>query len=291
VSPGAPDARSRALVEALEAAGHVEGRNLKLTARWGDDRAERLPGLAGELVQARVDVLVAVTGPALRAARQATSTIPIVGIVGADPAEARLLADLARPGGNVTGVTRQASPSTPVLFELLREVVPRASRLAVLRHTPIPSPMATAWRETQLTARALRVALGSVDVRGPGELEAAFEALVRQKIAALIVAQHPEFLAHRARIAELAAASRLPAGYELREFVEAGGLLSYGPGVADLFRRAAAHVDKLLRGTRPAELPIGTPTSSELVINLTTAKALGLTITPALLLRADQTIE
>jgi putative tryptophan/tyrosine transport system substrate-binding protein len=293
-APGEADVRLDAFRRMLRELGWVEGENLTLEARWAPDTPAGLPALADELTRLPVDVIVALTGPAARAARQATATIPILGVVGPDPEENRLLTGLARPGGNVTGVTRLGPPQTLALLELITELIPRpgrTGRVAVLRHTPIASPRLIDWREAQLAARAMRITLISVDVRGAQELEAAFAEITRQGARALIVSSHPEFVAQRSRIAELAAANKVPAVYELREFAEAGGLVSQGPGVVDLFRRAAAYADRILKGARAGDLPVEAPTRQELVINLTPAKALGLEIPGSLLIRADQLIE
>ncbi|MGH7322649.1 MAG: ABC transporter substrate-binding protein [Candidatus Rokuibacteriota bacterium] len=285
-----PDPSVEVFRDGLRELGYVEGETLTIESRRAEGRAERLPVLATELVRLQVDVIVALGSPALQAARQATGTIPIVAIIDSDPAGAGVLAGLARKGGNVTGVTLQATALTVSLLERLKEALPRLSRVAVLQ-PGFPSPLAIEAREAQLAARGLRVALKFVGVRSPNDLEAAFSEMAQERVGGVIVRAHPAFVAERSRILELAAAQGLPAIYELRMFVDAGGLMSYGPSVSDLFRRAAGYTDRILRGTRPGDLPVEPSARYELVINLATAKTLGLTIPLPLLLRADRLIE
>ncbi len=289
-TPVEPDPSVEVFRNGLRELGYVEGETLRIESRWAEGKTERLPALATGLVRLPVDVIVALEPPALQAAQQATGTIPIIAIIGSDPAGAQVLAGLARKGGNVTGVTLQTAALTVSLLERLKEALPRLSRVAVLQ-SGFPSPQTVESREIRLAARGLGVSLKFVGVRSPNDLAAAFSEIAQERVGGVIVRTHPAFVAERSRILELAATQGLPAIYELRTFVDAGGLMSYGPSVSDLFRRAASYTDRILKGARPDELPIEPAAQLELVINLTTAKALGLTIPLSLLLRADQLIE
>jgi ABC-type uncharacterized transport system substrate-binding protein len=290
----APDpastARWRALRERLRELGYVEGQNVIFERRWADGKAERLPSLAAELIAAKVDVLVAGGSSPALAAKQATKSVPIVMATGGDPVELELAAGLARPGGNVTGVISLIGQLVVKRLELLKQLMPRASRIAVVRDPDNPSS-ALSLREAENAARAFGIVVQAVGVRGPRDLDAVFSAMKKSHIDAVILAENTRFIADRRRIADLAVTHRLPMLVAAKEFAEAGALVSYGTDYLDLFRRAAHYVDKILRGANPADLPIEQPTKFELVINLKTAKALGLTIPPSLLLRADQVIE
>jgi putative ABC transport system substrate-binding protein len=249
-----------------------------------------LDRLAADLVRSKVDLLVAWTTPVTLAAKRATSTIPIVMVSVADPVGNGLVASLSRPGGNVTGVTSVVRDLTGKQLQLLREVRPDARRIAALRNPTNPAS-AGAWRELQAAAESLGVQLQLVGVREPRELEPAFSALARDHAAGVVVIADPLFLSERRRIAELAQQARLATVFQRSENVEAGGLMAYGAKNTEQFRQAAVYVDKILRGAKPGDLPVEQPTKFELVINLKTAKALGLTIPQTLLLRADQVID
>jgi len=276
---------------ALSERGWVEGQSFVAEYRWAEGQLDRFPALASELAGLKVDLIVAGSPVAARAAKQATSTIPIVMVYVFDPVGVGIVASLARPGGNVTGVAFGAGPEIVGKYlELLREAVPKASRVAVLMN-PDSSSSPVLLRETQAAAQALAVTLQLLEVRKADDFEGAFAAMTRERDSALLVLPHPFIFAHARRIVDLAARSRLPAMYPFAEFVEAGGLMAYAANAPDMFRRAAYFVDKILKGAKPADLPIEQPTKFELVINLKTAKALGLTIPPSLLARADQVIE
>ena len=265
----------------LRELGYVEGQTIALEVRYAEGRSERIPELVAELVGLKMDVLVAGSSAAALAAKKATGTIPIV-MVAADPVGLGLVASLARPGGNVTGLSYFNEAIVAKRVQLLKEFVPGLARVAVLRN-PTIAVHATFWQETEVAARTLGVALQPLDIRGPDDFEAAFAAATRGNAQALIAFDDALTVAYRPQIVALAASSRLPAMYGLREFPDDGGLMSYGPSFADLFRRAATYVDKILKGAKPADLPVEQPTKFELVINLKTAKALGLTVPPSLL--------
>jgi putative ABC transport system substrate-binding protein len=279
-------------LRALRDLGWIEGRNLLVEWRWADGKVERLSGFAAELAKLNVDLIVAPQSDSALAAKRATRTIPIVHVVAGDPVADGLVTSLARPGGNVTGLT--ATPSPEIVgkrLELLKTAT-GASRVAVLwnpaRHYPY---VELALREVNAAARALGVQLQVLEARGPDQFEPAFAAMVRGQADALLTFEDSMFWLHRRRLAELEAKHRLPTMHDLREFVEAGSLMAYGPDLADLFRRAATYVDKILKGAKPADLPVEQPTKFDFVINLKTAKALGLTIPPSLLGRADEVIQ
>ncbi len=276
--------------QALRTLGYVEPQNITIEWRWYGRRPDRLPDLVAELVRLEVDLIVAAAAPATRAAKEATRTIPIVMAAVADPVEAGFVASLARPGGNITGLAWVDPELRVKLLELLKELAPGTSSVAVLWNTANPVH-ARAMRQTQGAARARGIDLASLGVRDEKDFESQFAAAARSRVGALITFLDPFTFVHRGQILSLAAKSRLPAIYEDRQFVEAGGLMSYGPSLLDLFRRAAVYVDKILKGAKPADLPVEQPTKFELVINLKTAKALGLTIPQSLLIRADQVIE
>ena len=272
--------------------GYVEGQNIVIEFRDADGRIERLPELVAELVRLNVDVIVAAPDVSIQAAQQATRTIPIVMAVSLDdPVERGFVASLARPGGNITGLSALQQALLGKRLELLKEVVPQLSRVAVLWTEDMWSQAAHA-RALEVAAGALGVALHFLSLRGPNpDFESAFRAATSDGASALITVAGPVSFAHRARIVDLAAKSHLPGLYEAREFVEAGGLVAYGASLPDMHRRAAVYVDKILKGTKPADLPVEQPTKFNLVINLKTAKALGITMPPSLLLLADEVIQ
>jgi putative ABC transport system substrate-binding protein len=266
----------------------VEGQNIALEIRWAEGRFERMPELAADLVRWNPDVLVTAGPMGLLAARRATAAIPIV-MIACDPAET-MVERIARPSGHITGVTCMSSDLTPKRLQLLKETVPRINRVAVL-YNPFDPNKADEVRQMQAAARTLGLTLRAVEAGEAGAFEKALADAVLERPDALFVLPDPVTLIERKQIAELAAKHRLPAMYGFKEFVESGGLMSYGTMQTDLFRRAAAHVDKVLRGARPADVPVEQATLFELVINLKTAKALVLTIPQSILLRADQVIE
>ena len=268
----------------------MEGRNIALEYRFAQGRPDGLSALAAELVRMKVDVIVIEGGQAALAAKHATQTIPIVMAVIDDPVKAGLVASLARPGGNVTGLTLFASELSGKRLQLLKEVVPRSTLVAVIRNVTHPNA-ADLWGETEAAARSLDLRLQSVEVRSPADLGGAFKAVTSARPSAFITLADGMLFYNRTRIVEFAAQSQLPAIYPDREFAKAGGLMAYGPSLASNFRRAATYVDKILKGAKPADLPVEQPTKFELVINAKTAKALGLTIPLAVLARADEVIQ
>jgi putative ABC transport system substrate-binding protein len=286
----APEPLMGAFLGRLEQLGYVEGRNLLLERRSAEGRNERYRMLAAELVNLKVDLILAPGTAAALAAKEATSTIPIVMVLAGDPVGTRLIASYARPGGNVTGTTSAGGEITAKQLELLKEIVPRVSRIAVLAN-PTTALHATLLKDLEIAARTLRVSLHPFDVKTPQELDRALTAIARERLGALIPLDDPLMFQERRRIAEFALRQRLPAASFQRFFTEAGSLFSYGPSFTDLFRRAATYVDRILKGAKPADLPVEQPTTFELVINQKTAKALGLKIAPALLQRADHIIE
>ena len=276
--------------QGLRELGYVEGQNLLIEGRYYEERTELLPALAAELVRVKVDIIVAAATPAPEAAQRATATIPIVFMNHADPVGSGLVASLARPGKNVTGPSLFSPELVGKQLQLLKEAVPGTSRVAVLSNPTIPLH-ALLLREAEVAARSLKVQLQVLEARAPGDFASAFSAMTKDRVGGLIVLGGAMFFAQRTRIVELAAQSRLPAMYGVRENAEAGGLMAYGPNLRESFRRASTYVDKILKGAKPADLPVEQPTKFELVINLRTAKALGLTIPQSLLLRADEVIE
>ncbi len=272
---------------------YVDGQNLVIEYRDAEGKLERLPALAAELVALKVDVILAAGEPHALAAKQATRTLPIVFVFAPDPVTSGLVTSLARPGGNVTGLSALTPELVGKRLELLTQVVPGVSRVAVLWQ-PGASGERTekdVLKGAEVAARVLGVRLQFVEARGPADIDGAFLDMTRARAGALTVLSTPMFIIERRRLVDLAAKNRLPALYPTRESVDAGGLMSYGPSLADSFRRAATYVDKILKGAKPGDLPVEQPTKFELVINLKTAKALGLTIPPSLLQRADQVIE
>jgi len=282
-SPG-----TEAFQKGLRELGYVEGQNIIVEWRLAEGRFERLPEFAAELVRLKVDVIYAPADPYVEVARKATTTIPIVFAVVADPVGRGFVQSLARPGGNITGLTNVSRELAGKRLELLKETVAGVSRIGVLTN---PATSALTWPETEAAARALGVQLLVQEAREVGDLEGAFAAMKRGGVAAVIKLPDAMFYAQRRRIADLALKHRLPVMSAFRDFVEAGGLMAYGADIGDLIRRSATYVDKILKGAKPADLPVEQPTKFELVINTKTAKAIGLTVPPSLLFRADHVIE
>jgi putative ABC transport system substrate-binding protein len=270
--------------------GYVEGKNIVIEYRWAEGTFELLPGLAAELVRLKVDVLVSTNTAAVQALKRATTTIPIVMLGIGDPVGSGLVTSLARPGGNITGITIIGRELNEARLGLLKQLVPRLSRVAFLGNAGNPFSMVS-LKDTTDAGRALGVSIQALLVRGPEEFGQVVSAMLNERAEALIVAPDTMLLAEREKIAGFAATNRLPSISYDRAFADAGGLLAYGPNFSDLYRRYATYVDKILKGTKPTDLPVEQPTKFELVINMKTAKALGLRIPPSLLLRADQTIE
>ena len=280
-----------AFLRTLRELGWIEGQNLIIEYRWAEGNVERLPALAAELVRRKVDVIVAPAGSAALAAKNATSSIPIVMIFASDPVEMGLVASLRRPGGNITGTTFTPGPEIfGKQLQILKEAVPHASRVAVLSNPADPS-FALQVRQVEATARSLGIRLQHVEARGPEEFDSAFAAMARERADALLVTGTSTFLAHQTRLAELAVEGRLPTMHSFRESVEAGGLMAYAVNMADFVGRSAVYVDKILKGAKPADLPIEQPTKFELIINLKVARALGITVPQALVGRADEVIQ
>ena len=279
------------LKHALAGFGYLADRNVKYEERFADGKLERLPSLAAELVALRVDIIVAVGPSAIRAARDATATIPIVmAFSGDDPVKSGFVADLARPGGNITGMTSLTSELAPKWIELLQDAMPDIKRIAVLR-SPVRPDHTEQVDVMQAAARSRGIRLEVVEARDLEQYGTAFEDMTHKRAEAVIILSGPELAQNLVRLAELAAMHRLPSLWQYREFVVAGGLLSYGPNIVDLSARAAVFVDKILKGANPGELPVQQPTKFELALNLRTAKALGITIPQSLLLRADEVIQ
>ena len=276
--------------QGLRELGYVEGQSIAIESRFADGRPERLPALAAELVRLKVDVIVTGGPPAPEAAKQATSTIPIVFPVAGDPVGEGLVASLARPGGNITGLASIAPEVVGKQLELLKEIVPKISRVAILQN-PGNQIHPVVLRQAEGAARTLGMQLQILKAGSPTEIEAAFAAMRSQRAGGVLVLRDSLFLAQRTQITALATKSHLPAVYGLREHAEAGVLMAYGASLPPMYRRAATYVDKILKGAKPADLPIEQPTKFELVINLKTAKALGLTIPQSLLQRADEVIQ
>jgi putative tryptophan/tyrosine transport system substrate-binding protein len=287
-SRSAQSARNEAFSQGLRELGYVEGKNIVIEWRYAEGKLERLPDLAAELVGLKVDVIVAGGTPAARAAKEATTTIPIV-MSGGDPVRAGIVASLARPGGNVTGLSDATVDVSTKRLELLKEVVPKLSRVAILWN-PLNPTNPLQLKDTLAAAPALGMTVYAVEVKEIGELERAFAGIKRERAGGLLVPGDPMFTSNRKQIADLATKNRLPAMFTNREYVEAGGLMAYGENFTDRFRRLATYVDKILKGTKPADLPVEAPMKFELVINLKAAKQIGLTIPPNVLARADKII-
>jgi putative ABC transport system substrate-binding protein len=270
--------------------GYTEGRNIVIEYRYAEGRPERLPGLAAELVRLKMDIIAAETTPASLAVQQATTTIPIVMTLVADPVESGLISSLARPGGNITGLSLQLPDIAAKRLQLLREVVPGVSRVGILWNSasPITPPQ---FRAAEAAAQVLGIQLESLGVRAPDDFERAFQVAIRRGTGALLILDDFFLTRHLTQIAKLTVKARLPAMAGVTGFAEAGVLVSYGPNFAYITRRSVTYVDKILKGAKAADLPMEQPTTFELVINLKTARTLGLTIPPSLLQRADQVIE
>ena len=300
LSPGSPSDAGRrpsnlavlfaAFREGLRELGYVEGQNIEIESRWAEGNYDRLPGLAADLVRLKVAVILTYGTPASQAAKRATATIPIVMAAIIDPLASGLVTSLARPGENLTGQSMMSPDLVEKQLEILKEVVPKVSRVALL-HNPANPGNAPQVRHAQNAARALGVRLQLLGARGSSEIDSAFAAMTNEQAGAVIVLVDAMLQDNRTRITDLAARNRLPAVYGLSEYAEAGGLSAYGPNRLDMFRHAATYVDKILKGVKPGDLPVERPNRFELIINLKTAKALRLTIPPALLQRADQVIE
>jgi putative tryptophan/tyrosine transport system substrate-binding protein len=276
--------------QGLRELGYTDGQNIAIEPRWAEGKYHRFPGLAAELVRLKVMVIVTYGGAATEAVRQATQTIPIVMAVVQDVVSSGLVASLARPGGNITGMSSMAPELVEKQLQLLKEILPKVSRVALLGNPGQPGH-APQVRQAQETARALNVGLQVLEARDPSDIDKAFAVLTVERANAVIILPDSMLLDHRTRIAHLGIQGRLPIVSAIGNHAEAGGLMAYGPSIPDTFRRAATYVDKILKGAKPADLPIEQPTKFELVINLKTAKALGLTIPPSLLARADQVID
>ena len=270
--------------------GWIDGQNIVVEYRWSEGQYDKLNDMARELVRLKVDLIVAPSSVYAEAAKRATSTIPIVFAVHADPLGSGHVASLARPGGNITGTSLMLTETYAKGLELLKQVVPGLSRVAVLLNPATPSH-GPGLKAVEVTARALGLQLQTLAVRSAAEYDGAFSAMVQERAGGVLVLSTPLFIAGAKPLADLALKHKLATSFGPREHAEAGGLLSYGPDRADLFRRAATYVDKILKGARPADLPVEQPTKFDLVINLKTAKALGLTVPPSLLVRADRVIE
>jgi putative ABC transport system substrate-binding protein len=280
----------RAFRRGLRDLGWGEGENLRIESRYADGRYERLPGLVAELIAAKVDVLVVSVASDAAAAARATKTVPIVMASAGDPVASGLIASLARPGGNVTGLTQISTDLSGKRLELLKEVAPGTSRLAVLWDPRDPTAVLT-WQEIQAPAQQLGIDLHPLEVQRADQFDRAFESIINAKDNAITPLPAPVFVVNERRIADFALKNRLPSMFHLPEFAHAGGLLTYGPDRADLFRRAASYVDKILKGAKPADLPVEQPTKFQFVLNLRTAKALGLKVPPLLMAQADEVIE
>ena len=293
LSPGSQTSDQNFLAsfrDGLRELGWMVGQNIAIESRWADGKFERLPDLAAELVRLKVDVIVANVTQASLAAKRATTTIPIVMVGVGDPLGSGLVDSLARPSGNVTGPSSMLAEASAKQLALLKETVPSASPVAVLWNPANPVWQASALKQTEAAARAMGLRLQLLEARGPDELESAFAAMTKERAGALFVPADIIFVRHAQQMADLAARHRLPAMYGFREHVEAGGLMSYAASFSVMFRRAAAFVDKILKGAKPADLPVEQPTKFELVINIKTAKALGITIPQSVLQLADEVI-
>ncbi len=283
--------RREGFLQGLREHGYIEGQNVVIEDRFADGSLDRQDELAAELVRLRVDVILAGGGtPTARAAKKATQTIPIIMTNVAEPVANGLVASLAHPGGNVTGLTTLTQDLSGKRLELLKETIPKVARVAVLFNSTIPERLAE-LEETQAAAQTFHVRIQSLKVQGPKDLDAAFKAATDGRAQALIVLPDPLTNTHQARIVEFAAQKRLPTMFAQREPVDAGGMMSYSPNYAEIFRHAVTYVDKILKGAKPSELPVEQPMKFELVINLKTAKQIGLTIPPNVLARADKVIK
>src|SRR5258706_8274743 len=284
------DFRFEALRQGLRELGYIDGENMRFEVRWGEGKLERMPALAAELVRLKPDIIVAASSPAVLAARQAARTIPIVMPVSSDPVGDGLVASLAHPGGNITGLSMMAPELGAKRLQLLRETFPEASRAVAVLWNPAYAGMRARFEEAKVAAPKLGLTTRSVEVRDTRELDVAFEAIVREHPEALVLSD-PFTTSQRARIVEFAAEHRLPAIYESSDFVDAGGLMSLGPNISNLYRGAAVYGDKILKAAKPGDLPTDQPTRFELVLNMKAAKALGISFPASVMLRADKLIE
>jgi putative tryptophan/tyrosine transport system substrate-binding protein len=289
-SPSAVSARVEAFRQGLRERGYMEGKNILIEQRYAEGKLNRINELAAELVRLKVDVIVTVGPAATRPAKEATTAIPIVMGVDDDPVGNGFVASLARPGANITGLATLAPEISGKQLEILKEIVPSLSRVTVLGTSAQPGN-AQSLREVELAARALGVQLQYLDILSPKDIETAFRAASNGRADAVLVLRAPVFFSHRKQIVDLAAKSRLPAMYYSPEYVEEGGLMTYSVSITDLFRRAATYVDKILKGAKPADLPVEQPRKFEFVVNLKAAKQIGLTIPPSVLARADKVIK
>src|SRR5882724_7303487 len=283
-------ARIEAFRQGLRELGYVEGKNIVIELRSAEGKLDRVPALAAEVVRLKVDVIVTGGGTDTRAAKEATNTIPIVMAQDSDPVESGFVASLARPGGNITGLSTLAPEVSGKRLELLKEIIPKLSRVAVLGISTRPGN-AQSLKEVELAAGGFKVQVQYLDVLDVKEIETAFRAATKGRAEAVLVLQSPFFNSQRKQIVDLAIKNRLPVNFPQNEYVEEGGLMSYAPNYADLFRRAATYVDKILKGAKPADLPVEQPKTFELIINLKAAKQIGLTIPPNVLVRADKVIK
>jgi putative ABC transport system substrate-binding protein len=290
LSPSETALWHQAFRQALRDLGWVEGKNISIEYRYSEGRDDRLYDLAADLVRLKVDIIVTALTPDTLAARNATREIPIVMATVGDPVGSGFVESLARPGSNVTGLTNIAPELSGKHLELLKDTVPKLIRVAVLWN-PEASISTLGWKESQLPARALGLQLYSMEISSADKFDKAFEDATRARVGAVAIGPNALVAANQKRIADLAAKGRLPSIYQLREFVNSGGLMAYGPDRSDLYRRAATYVDKILKGTKPADLPVERPMKFELVINLKTAKQIGLTIPQSVLYRADKVIK
>ena len=289
-SVGRDDPNYEALRQGLRALGYIEGQNLVIEYRSAEGNLDRLPALAAELVRLKVDIIFAAGATQAVAAKKATSAIPIIFVGTVDPVAIGLVDSLARPGGNVTGFSIGAPGLYGKRLEILKETLPRLSRVGLLLN-PVNPAADVIFKEVQTAGQDLGVRVQSLEVRSPNDIDTAFEAATKAQLGALVVMQHPPITTNPKRIVELAAKRRLPAIYSDTPWIHDGGLMSYGPSIPDLNRRAAIHVDKILKGAKPADLPVEQPIKFELMINLKTAKTLGLTIPPVVLMRAERVIK
>jgi putative ABC transport system substrate-binding protein len=290
LSTNPPDAHAwDALLDGLRGRGYIEGRNILFERRFSEGKAERFPEFAAEMVRLKADIIIVTTTPAAFAAKNATQTIPIIIPTALDPVGTGLVASLARPGGNITGLSSLAPELSGKRLELLKEVVPGMTRVAVLWNPANPAN-ASVWKETQAAARALGLQLQSQEVRGPQDIEGAFALTAQARPDALLVLSDSLINMHRQQIAEFVTQKHLPSVFASTEGVMAGGLMSYGPSLPDRYRRTAYYVDRILKGAKPADLPVEQPIKFEFIINLKAAKQIGLTIPPNVLARADKVI-
>jgi putative tryptophan/tyrosine transport system substrate-binding protein len=290
-SPDAVTGRLRAFRQGLKEAGYVEGENVAIAYRWAEDQYDRLPALAGDLVRRQVAVIVASGIPSISAAKAATSTIPIAFILAEDPVRLGLVSSLARPGGNLTGVNFLSAELVAKRLELLRELVPRIARVAVLLNPADSARTESSLRDVEAAARAIGLQIQILNANTSREIDAAFDSIARDRPDALFVTTTTFLSARMVQLALLAAFYRLPSSHDLREFVEAGGLMSYGTNIADVYRQNGVYTGRLLKGAKPADLPVMQSSKFELVINAHTARMLGIEVPPMLLARADEVIE